>query len=88
LKAIGRFEARANNLGGANGTIIGKVKRGIFRFANSSAGDLISNADVEADCFIVDDQTVAKTNGSGTRSVAGKVHMVDAQGVWVRFTGA
>ncbi len=87
LKAVGRFEARANNTGGANGAITGKAKRGIFRFANSAAGDLIANTDIDADCFIVDDQTVAKTNGANTRSVAGKVHMVDASGVWVRVGG-
>jgi hypothetical protein len=35
--------------------------------------------------FIVDDETVAKTNGSSTRSVAGICRGVDAQGVWVEF---
>ena len=34
--------------------------------------------------YIVDDQTVAKTNGSSTRSAAGTIVDVDAQGVWVR----
>jgi hypothetical protein len=33
----------------------------------------------------VDDQTVAKTDGTGARSVAGKVFDVDSGGVWVRF---
>lgn len=41
-------------------------------------------ADIGSDCYIVDDQTVAKTNGTNTRSVAGKIMDVDAQGVWVR----
>jgi hypothetical protein len=37
------------------------------------------------DCYIVDDQTVAKTNGTATRSIAGKIRAVDAQGVWVEI---
>jgi hypothetical protein len=47
-------------------------------FQNSTAGDLIAQADVGTDCYIVDDQTVAKTSGTNTRSVAGKVQEVDA----------
>ena len=60
-----------------------KVRRGCFRFANSASADAIALADVGADCYIVDDQTVALTNGSSTRSVAGKIHDVDSSGVWV-----
>jgi hypothetical protein len=58
---------------------------GVYRFANSSAGDLIAAADIGLLCYIVDDQTVAKTSGTNTRSPAGFVEGVDAQGVWVRF---
>ena len=39
------------------------------RFANSAAADAITLADVGADCYMVDDQTVAKTHGGNTRSV-------------------
>jgi hypothetical protein len=69
---------------GAGATSI-RYRTGIFRFANSSAGDLITKADIGAACYIVDDQTVAKTNGTNTRSPAGLIDGVDAQGVWVRF---
>ena len=62
-----------------------RYRPGIFRFVNSSAGDLITKADVGTVCYIVDDQTVAKTSGTNTRSPAGVVDSVDAQGVWVRF---
>ena len=85
LVAIGRFEETVDNTAGSNGDVSVQVKRGTFKFGNSSAGDLIAQADVGADCYIVDDQTVAKTNGSNTRSVAGKVFDVDADGVWVDF---
>jgi hypothetical protein len=83
LIAAGRARQNADNTGGAAGAIGVEVERGTFRWANSSAGDLIAQADVGADCFIVDDQTVAKTNGGATRSRAGKVLAVDASGVWV-----
>lgn len=85
LVAVGRADAPADNTGGAAGAINVKVRKGVFRFTNSAAGDLIVKADIGANCFIVDDQTVAKTNGTNTRSVAGKIEDVDANGVWVRF---
>ncbi len=85
LKAVGIAEALADNTTGADSAIKVKVRRGTFQFANSSAGDAIVLADIGADCFIVDDQTVAKTNGSNTRSVAGKIRDVDADGVWVEM---
>ena len=83
--AIGRADAAANNTGGANGALTLDVSRGTFRFANSAAGDLITRADIGKSCFVVDDQTVAKTNNAGARPIAGIVYDVDAQGVWVTF---
>lgn len=85
LRGAGVAEALADNSAGANGAINVKVRRGVFRFANSASGDLITVGEIGADCYIVDDQTVAKTNGTSTRSVAGKVRDVDADGVWVEF---
>lgn len=85
LKAVGVMQAQADNSLGADGAITGKVRRGVFRFANSAAGDLIALTEIGSDCYIVDDQTVAKTNGGATRSVAGKVRDVDSVGVWVEF---
>ena len=65
------------------GVVNVEIEKGIYRFANSTATDAITTADIGNDCYMVDDQTVAKTNGSSTRSVAGKVFDVDSQGVWV-----
>lgn len=80
LKCVGvaQYEAIATK-----GATVVKVERGCFRFRNSTAGDAIVLGDVGAQCFIVDDDQVAKTNGSSTRSVAGIVRAVDPQGVWV-----
>jgi hypothetical protein len=83
LIAVGRFEETAAAVVAGDATA--RVKRGTFKFANSAAADLIAQADVGADCYIVDDQTVAKTNGTNTRSRAGKIEAVDADGVWVQI---
>lgn len=85
LKCVGVAQATADNSAGAASAIRVKVRRGCFRFANSASADAIALADVGADCYIVDDQTVAKTNGSASRSVAGKIRDVDADGVWVEI---
>lgn len=83
--AAGRAEALADNTGGADGAISVDVRAGVFKFANSAAGDAITIAEVGDTCYIVDDQTVAKTDGTGTRSAAGKIVGVDSDGVWVRI---
>lgn len=85
LKADGRAKVTVANPG-ANGAVTVEVEKGIFRFGNSASGDLITIADIGANAFIVDDQTVAKTNGTSTRSIAGVIVDVDAQGVWVRIS--
>ncbi len=72
-EGIGRCEAFVDNSGGADDAVTVKARRGTFRWANSAAGDAITAADIGSDCYIVDDQTVAKTNGTNTRSVAGKI---------------
>lgn len=85
LKAVGIADAQADNSAGAASAIRVKVRRGCYKFGNSASTDLITLADVGADAYIVDDQTVAKTNGSSTRSVAGVIRDVDTDGVWIEF---
>lgn len=83
LTYLGRAEAQADNTTGANGAISVQVRRNkAFKFANLGA-DLVVQADLGKNCYIVDDQTVAKTSGGSTRSVAGKVLGVESDGVWV-----
>lgn len=82
LVCLGRVEDTADNTGGADGAINVTVRRGIFKFANQ-AGDLVTQANAFADCYLVDNQTVAATNGGGTRSRAGKVIAVSDDGVYV-----
>lgn len=82
---VGRAEGLADNSAGSNGDISVDVRSGVFKFANSAAGDAITIAEIGDTCYIVDDQTVAKTDGTGTRSAAGKIVGVDSDGVWVRM---
>jgi hypothetical protein len=86
LVVLGRFEETVDNTPGADGALTVRIKRGVFRWLNSSAGDLIATANINAIAYIVDDQTVAKTNGGATRSAAGRIVDVDAQGVWIDTT--
>lgn len=85
MRGIGRVFAAVDNTSGADDAVTVEVEAGIFRWANSSAGDAIGQANIGSTCYIVDDQTVAKTDGGGTRSAAGQVVDVDPQGVWVQM---
>lgn len=69
--------------GSSNGDVELDVDRGCYGFANSSAGDLITKADIGKSAFIVDDQTVAKTSASSTRARAGVIEDVTDEAVWV-----
>lgn len=84
LVAVGRAEQHVDNGGGAATALTVRVRQGVFRWANSADADAITKAEIGSQCYIVDDQTVAKTSGDDTRSVAGTVVDVDAQGVWVK----
>ena len=84
LTYLGRSEEYIDNTGGADGAKTIQVRHGkAFKFKNSG-GDAITQADLGKTCYIVDDETVSKTNAGGnTQSAAGKVMGIDADGVWV-----
>jgi hypothetical protein len=86
LIADGRAEETVDNSAGAAGAEKITVRKGTFRFANSAAADLIGRTEIGKNVYLVDNQTVAKTDGGATRSIAGRVFAVDAQGVWVTFS--
>lgn len=60
-----------------------EVSAGVIKLANSSGGDEITIAELWAYAYAVDDQTVAKTDGTGTRVRAGRIVGLDAGGVYV-----
>ncbi|MCM0757355.1 hypothetical protein M7775_02075 [Sporomusa sphaeroides DSM 2875] len=84
LKAVGRAENQVSNNPGAAGDKRVNIRRGVFKFLNSGT-DAITAANLLTTCYIVDDVTVAATNGTNTRSAAGKVIDIEADGVWVEI---
>lgn len=84
LAYLGRAEESVDNRTGANGETTVQVRRGkAFKFLNSAA-DPVGQASVGRVAYILDDQTVAATNGANTRSAAGIVLGVDPDGVWIQ----
>lgn len=83
LTYLGRAQETVDNSAGAAGakTVLVRRKKA-FLFANLAA-DPVTQASFGKVAYIVDDQTVAATDGGGTRSAAGKVVGVEAGGVWI-----
>lgn len=86
LVAAGRCEQTVDNRNGAAGDKKVNLRRGVFLYANSAGGDAITIADRYKQCFIVDDQTVARTDAGATRSRAGIIMGVEPAGVWVAIS--
>ncbi len=86
LMGVGRVRETVDNSAGLDDAADVAIERGIYRFANEPT-DPVAAADIGSVCYIVDDQTVAKTDGTASRSIAGRVIDVDTQGVWVQFEG-
>jgi len=87
LGLVGVGVARERKTGGAgNGDETLLYEPGCWWFKNAAAADTITIAELGEICFAVDDEQVAKTNGTNTRSPAGFVEAVDpVLGVLVRF---
>lgn len=83
-KTRGVAQALADNTAGIAGAVKVATRRGVFNFKNAAA-DLVVRADIGKSCYVVDDETVAKTDSVGTRPVAGVIRDVDATGVWVEI---
>lgn len=87
LKIIGCSDSdTTDNSAGNAGDKSVKVKRGVFKLANSAGTDAITAADLGRICYAADDQTVARTPSLGARPPAGRVRQVDSDGVWVDTT--
>ena len=76
------FQTVDNSAGAANAATV-EYETGTFLFAVLGA-DPVTAADIGNDVFIVDDQTIARTNGTSTRSRLGKLVSFDAEGAFVR----
>jgi hypothetical protein len=83
LTYVGRADAYVDNTLGADGAAMVLVRRKkAFKWFNAAA-DLITQADMYKTAYIVDDETVGKTNGGNTRSAAGRIVGIDSNGVWI-----
>lgn len=83
LTYLGRAEEAVNNASGSNGDKSVQVLRGKAFLWKNSGADAVTQASMGKVCYIVDDETVAATNGTSSRSAAGIVIGVDSTGVWV-----
>lgn len=70
-----------NSSGGAGAVTVSSMKS-CFRFKNDAS---VTRADIGGTAYVVDDETVANTDGTNTRSALGKITDVDAHGVWVEI---
>lgn len=86
LRGVGRAEEGFDNRNGNAGAATINVGAEIFPWENSTGGDAIARKDIGKTAYGIDDQTVALTDGGGTRSVAGTVFDVDEYGVWVKHS--
>lgn len=83
LHVVGVSEEKIDNSAGAAGDLTGTPRRGVFYFTNSATTDAVSDADIGRPCYVVDDNTVARTSNGGARPAAGIVAGVDSFGVAV-----
>jgi len=84
LLAAGMALETVDNTGEADGFKTVQVRPGCFRWKNSTSTDEITQAEVGTLAWVVDDQTVAKTSATDTRSIAGTIVAIDDSGVWVQ----
>lgn len=84
---VGIWDHSAENPG-ANGDVIACARRKQQFLVRNSATDPVTQADLGAVVYIEDNQTIAKTDGTGTRSVGGYFMGFDLQYpdfVWVEI---
>lgn len=79
------LDAGIDNTNGAAGDVSLKVDRGTFLFDNSAGADEITRAEIGDTVYVVDDQTVAKTDDSSSRIAAGICRDIAVNGVWVEI---
>ena len=84
---VGIWDNSAENTG-ANGDVVACARRKQQFLVHNSATDPVTQADLGAAVFIEDNQTIAKTDGTGTRSLGGYFMGFDLQNpefVWVEI---
>lgn len=89
VKVVGKASASYDNrngsaLGGAAAAVDVEVEFGVFEYASATGGgdDIVAD-DVGKVAFVVDDQTVALTNATDTRAIAGVITEVRGSSVYL-----
>jgi hypothetical protein len=82
LRPRGVAEMRTDNATGANGAMMATTHAGFYWLDNDAS---VNRTHIGGTAYMVDDQTVAATDGGGTRSAAGLIVDVDANGVLVKI---
>ncbi len=83
LTYLGRADEAVDNTGGADGDQVVNVRRNQAFFFKNDGVNAVNQSHMGKTCYIVDDETVAGTDGAGSRSAAGIVTGVEANGIWV-----
>lgn len=86
LVTVGIARESVDSTGIASGTLTVEVEEMIAGCASAGGGDLITFDDIGKFCWLVDDQTVGLTDGTGTRSRAGIISSVEGSLVFVKFS--
>lgn len=84
LVAVGIAEESVRNEGADGATRCAVRHDGLYALA-AKPDDAPTGADIGRTCFIHDDETVARTDGGGTRSPAGIIRDVEGATVWIQF---
>lgn len=84
LVAAGIADETVDNTAGTAGALRIRIKPGVFKFVNLVSDPVVITSH-GLDCFIADNQSVSLTNGTSTRSRAGKVIRLDTDGVFVQL---
>jgi hypothetical protein len=82
LIGAGVATRESDNSGGADGDLNVRFRSGVFKFVKDGTAIPVQ-ADVGNLAYAVDDNTIANTDGTGTRSAVGTIQQVDTDGVWV-----
>lgn len=86
LVARGRVEAQVDNTSGAAGDVSARIESGVFAYKSDGS---IDRTHLGKTVYLVDDQTLAATDGAGTRSAAGTLKDLEGSGAtataWVEI---
>lgn len=79
-KCLGIAPVTYDTTGLADGVKTGEVHFGVWCVASGTSGDAITFADVGKTAYVIDNNTVGKTDGSGARHAGGTIFSVEPDG--------